>query len=135
MPINLDKFVGLAPRSSRRVPLIDTPPLGHLQALITKTLDELGPEASGIKVVERLCLKTGGWVDHAQIYGAIRRLEENDIIAQVATRPTKKRGAPEKIFKVTAAGRTAMKETLEHYVALADALQDNPPRKATRRQE
>ena len=129
MPIKAAKLIGLSPRMSREVPLLDAPRLGHLQALILKKLDDLGSEAFGYNVLEQLSIESAVWIDHSQIYSSIRRLLDQELIAHVDTRQ-QKRGPPLKIYKVTAAGRAALKSTAAHYRAVADYLENK--RKATR---
>jgi DNA-binding PadR family transcriptional regulator len=131
MPIKATKLVGLSPRMSREVPLLDEPPLGHLQAIILKKLDDLGDEAFGYNVLEQLSIESAVWMDHAQIYSSIRRLLDKELIALVAKRH-QRRGPPLKIYKLTAAGRVALKSTTAHYRAVAEYLDDKNKRKATR---
>jgi DNA-binding PadR family transcriptional regulator len=120
------------PETEQTVPVLDEPPLGHLQALIMKKLDDLGSEAFGYNVLEQLSLETGVWIDPSQIYSAIRRLvsEEKKYIELIETRPSPDGGPPLKIYKLSAAGRAALKATLAHHRAVAEYL-DNK-RKATR---
>ena len=133
MPIKATKLVGLSPRMSREVPLLDEPPLGHLQAIILKKLEDLGDEAFGYNVLEQLSIESAVWMDHTQIYSSIRRLldKQPPLIVLAATR-RQRRGPPLKIYKLTAAGRAALKSTALHYRAVADYLDDKHKRKATR---
>ena len=52
------------------VPMLDDPPLGHLQAIVLKKLDELGKQAFGFKVIEELSLETGVWIDPSRRHGS-----------------------------------------------------------------
>ena len=104
------------------------PPLGHLQFLVLHKLEEL-EEAHGYNVLEQLCMESGVWIDTAAIYGTIRKLFDRELITEAGTR--KQRGAPPfKMYKVTAAGRAALKATIEHYQAIVGYVNDK--RKATR---
>jgi DNA-binding PadR family transcriptional regulator len=111
----------LTPRGDARVPVLDQPPIGHLQALILKTLDDLGSEAFGYNVLETLSIELRVWIDHAQIYGAIRRLEVAGMIVKVEERK-QSRAPPLKIYRLTATGHTALRDTAEHHAAMAAFL-------------
>src|SRR5690349_22052488 len=110
MPVEASQLIGLAPRSARTNPVLDDPVLGHLQALVLKKLDELGPDAFGYNVLQQLSIDCGAWIDHSQIYSAIRRFLDKDppLIEHIDTRP-QKRGPPLKIYKLTPAGRAVLK--------------------------
>jgi DNA-binding MarR family transcriptional regulator len=119
------KQVGmLSSRANREVPLLDDPPIGHLQAVVLKKLEALGSEAFGHNVLEQLTLETRVWIDPAQIYTAIRKLLDKDLIDHIETRAQKGGGAPLKIYKVTASGRAAIKTTARHHRALAEYLEE-----------
>ena len=132
MPTKTQKYGMLSPRAKQTVPLLDEPPLGHLQALILKKLDDLGSEAFGYNVLEQLSLETLVWIDPSQIYSAIRRMAsgEKAFIELVEERKSPAGGPPLKIYKLTAAGRAALKATVEHYRAVTNYLEKK--RKATR---
>jgi DNA-binding PadR family transcriptional regulator len=117
-------------RAERPVPLLDAPPLGHLQAIIMRRFDDLGTEAYGFNVLEGLSLEYGVWIDQSQIYNAIRRLVADELIELAETRH--QAGTPPlKIYHLTAAGRAALDATAAHHKAVA-AFLDNNKRKATR---
>jgi DNA-binding PadR family transcriptional regulator len=131
MATKATQLIGLSPRVAREVALLDEPPLGHLQALILKKFEELGPEAFGYNVLEQLSVESGVWIDHSQIYSSIRRfLERKPPLIELVGERKQRRGPPLKIYKLTAAGRAALKSTTAHYRAVADYL-DNK-QKATR---
>ncbi len=113
--------VGLKRRAETNVPLLDDPPLGHLQALVLKKLDTLGSEAFGYNVLEELSLETGVWIDHAQIYSTIRKLIDKKFIELEETRAQKK-GPPLKIYRVRAAGHAALEATADHHQAVAEYI-------------
>lgn len=113
----------LSRRADLPVVLIDDPPLGHLQAIVAKKLDELGSEAYGFNVLEQLTLETGVWIEHSQIYGSIKKLVGSKYIEHIETRA--QAGTPPlKIYRLTAAGRAALKSTAAHHRAVADYLDD-----------
>ena len=98
--------------------------MGHLQAIILKKLDQLGEEAFGFNVVEKLSLETGVWIDPSQVYASIRKLldEKKKFIEHVDTRRSEDGGPPLKIYKLTAAGRAALKSVAAHHQAVADYI-------------
>ncbi len=121
---------GIKRRGERQVPLLDEPPVGFMQAIVLKLLDEMGPEqAYGYNVLEHITLETGVWIDPGLVYGSIRKLLDKELIEENGTRP-QPNGPPLKLYKVSAAGRAALKSAFAHYQALADFLNDK--RKATR---
>jgi DNA-binding PadR family transcriptional regulator len=125
MSVNIEDLRGLSPRSKTPVVLLDDPPVGHLQAIILKKLDELGRDAFGYNVLEQLSLESGVWMDHSQIYSTIRKLlgkQPDAFIEHVETRPSQDGGPPFKVYKLTAAGRAALKATAAHHTAVAEFL-------------
>ena len=130
MPIKTQKLGLLSSRASQDVPLLDDPPLGHLQAIILKKLDDLGKEAFGFNAIEQLSIETGVWIDPSQVYASIRKLVDKEYIEHIETRRSPDGGPPLKIYRLTAAGRAALKSVAAHHQAVADYLNDK--RKATR---
>ena len=125
MPVKLQKTGAFVRGPKKRIPSRVEPPLGALQAMVLKKMDELGDEAFGYKVLEELMLETGEWFDPSLIYGTIRKLVDKDrgFIEYVGTRPSPDGGPPLKMYKMTAAGRAAIKATAAHHRALADFLE------------
>lgn len=120
-----ERLRGLAPRAGQNVPLLDDPPIGHLQAVILKKLDDLGRDAFGYNVLEELSIECGVWIDHSQIYSSIRKLLKRDpepFIEHVETRPSADGGPPLKVYRLTAAGRVALKTTAAHHQAVGEYL-------------
>jgi hypothetical protein len=125
MPVKLKKAGNLIRGPKKRIAWRDEAPLGALQAMILKKMDELGHEAFGFKVLEALMLETGEWFDPSLVYGNMRRMAEKErkFIEQTGTRPSPDGGPPLKIYRVTAAGRAAIKATAAYYRAVADRLE------------
>jgi DNA-binding PadR family transcriptional regulator len=130
MPLKAHKLGLIAPRGSATVPLLDEPPLGHLQALILKKLDELGDDAFGYKALEELSLETKVWIDHARVYATIASLvkRKDKYIELSGTKPSPVGGPPVKLYRLTAAGRAGLEATAAHYQAMAERL-TRPSRK------
>ena len=133
MPIKTHKLGDLTRRAHRSVVVLDEPPLSHLQALILKKLEVLEGEAYGYKVIEGLSLETGVWLDPSQVYTNIKKMSATGkgFLAEPDIRQPPEGGPPVKVYKLTAAGRAALRSTAEHYQAVADYLNDT--RKAARK--
>lgn len=104
------------------VPLIDAPPLGHLQLQVLMLLEELGEDASGTGVLAVLRAETGVWLDQAKVFSTIRTLlgeGEKRYIEFVRDETSTAGGPPLKIWRVTKEGRAAIEATLAHYLAVA----------------
>ena len=127
MPIKTHKIEMFFARSSKSVPMLDDPLIGHLQAIVLKKLDDLGKDAFGYKVLETLCLETRVFIDPSQIYSSMRKLATRipALIEQVGEpRKSPQGGPPVKIFQLTAAGHAALKATCAHHRAVADFLEN-----------
>jgi DNA-binding PadR family transcriptional regulator len=128
MPIKTDNIADLTRRSDRKVLELDEPPLSHLQAIIAKKLDELGEVAFGYNVLEKLSREFGVWIDSSQVYTNIRKLNiDKDFIEHVTTRPVAGGGPAVKIYRLTTAGREALRSTAAHYRAVAEFLERRAP--------
>lgn len=114
------------------IPLLDEPPLGHVQAVILKTLDDLGKDAYGYSALQTIAQVTGVWLNHAQVYTILRKLAEpaktDPMIEHTETRPSTGGGPPFKVYKLTAAGRAALKATHAHHKALVSYLENDKRR-------
>jgi DNA-binding PadR family transcriptional regulator len=124
MPVKLKKVGNLVRGPKKRIASREEPPLGSLQAMILKKMDELGDEAFGYKVLEELMVETGEWFDPSLVYGTIRKMadKQRKFIEHVGRRRSPDGGPPLKIYRVTAAGRAAIKATAAYHRALADFL-------------
>lgn len=125
MPVKLEKVGTLIRGPKKRIPSREEPPLGVLQAMILKKMDELGDEAFGFKALEALMLETGEWFDPSLVYGSIRKLadKERKFLEPAGTRRSPDGGPPLKMYRVTAAGRAAIKATAAYHRAVADRLE------------
>jgi DNA-binding PadR family transcriptional regulator len=126
MPLKSHRLGLIARDGDATVPLLDEAPLGHLQALIAKKLQELGSDAFGYKVLEELSLETRVWIDHSRVYATIRSLLNGKYIKQVGTRDSPVGGPPVKIYELTAAGAAALNATVAHYQAMGERLTRQP---------
>jgi hypothetical protein len=126
MPVKIKKVGAVARRSKKRKPLREEPQLGILPARILKMMDVLGNEASGHKVLEGLMVKkTGEWLNPSLVYGIIRKLanKQQQFLKYVGTRRSPLGGPPLKIYRVTAAGRTAIKVTAAYHRGVVEELE------------
>ncbi len=117
----------LQPRNERDVPVLDDPPLGHLQAIVLRKLYDLESDAYGLMVLQTLSLETGVWLDHSQIYSIIRKLgpKGKGLIKVKELREQQGKRPALKIYELTASGRAALTATAEHHKAVAAYLADN----------
>lgn len=116
-------------RATPRVPFLDNPPLGHLQAIVLKLFDELDEDAFGYGVVAALQKEIeaskhgrGRIADSPQVYACVRKLEQAGFIKFRKKRKSPIGGPPVRLYDVTAAGREAINVTAEHHRSLADFL-------------
>jgi DNA-binding PadR family transcriptional regulator len=125
MPVKLKKVGDLIRGPKKRIASREEPPLGALQALILKKMEELGGNAFGYKVLEELMLETGEWFDPSLVYGSIRKLADKDrkFVEDAGTRRSPDGGPPLKMYRVTAAGRAAIKATAAYHRAVAERLE------------
>ena len=135
MPIRKSTLAQLPARVGQSIVLLDDPPMGHLQAIVLKSIAELegSNDASGYDVLEALSITCGAWIDHSQIYASIRKLlstskkRPQPYIESSGERRSQDGGPPYKLYRLTAAGRSALEATHAHYVAVETFLRG--PRK------
>ena len=135
MPVKTRDLAMLASRASKAVPALDDPEIGHLQAQVLKTLDDLGPDAFGYNVLKHLSQEYGVWLDVSQIYASIRKLlnkKPEPLIDHVATRASPDGGPPLKVYELTATGSEVLKSVAAHHRAVAAYL-ERPRKKRERR--
>ena len=99
---------------------LDDPPLSRMQALVLRTIQSLGTEGYGQKVLRSLSHASGVFIDTSHVYTTIRKLAEKKLIKIHETRPQEGRRPALKVYKLTPLGLTALKTTAEHYQAVAD---------------
>jgi len=122
MPVK-QKKVAVAPRRADDMARTrDQPPLGSLQAKILKQLAKLGKDAYAYRVLGQLMREKQGYIDPAQVYTSMRSMSERKLIEALPEPRYDSRGPPQKIYKVTAAGREALRLTKAYHKALFDYL-------------
>jgi DNA-binding PadR family transcriptional regulator len=92
-----------------------------LQAYILQKTDELG-ETFGYKLLEEMISETGEWFDPSLVYGSLRKLAKQKFLEPTGTRASPEGGPPLKMYRVTAAGRAAIKATAEYHRAVGTRL-------------
>jgi DNA-binding PadR family transcriptional regulator len=136
MPIKTTDLEGLVPRVTRDVPLLDRPPMGYLEAVIAKTIHDLGPdEASGLNVARQLSIDSGVWLDGAEIYLALGRLNDPKGFVRHMRTIRQLRGPPTKTYELTPAGHAALKATMAHHEAVLAKLKSQPKRAKPQKHE
>jgi Transcriptional regulator PadR-like family len=102
-------------------PLTTEPPLGFKEAIVVKALKQLGDQAYGLQVIERLMEASDDVVDAADVYSTIRRLKAKLLLDE--PKVVKQDGTPPlKVYTVNAAGLAALKATTAHHRAVAAFL-------------
>ena len=97
--------------------------LGELEQLVLLALLRLGDDAYGVSVQMTLVERTGRSPALATIYTTLSRLEAKGIVVSHLGAATPERGGrAKKHFRVTAAGRSALKRSLADVRALAQGL-------------
>jgi len=112
--LNLNETI-LRPRGESHTPLLDEPPLGHLQGIVLRKLYDLDNEAYGLMVMKTLTLEAGVFVDHSQIYQVIRKLKDKKLIKVTEVRKQEGKRPPLKIYSLTDKGHLMLQQLVEHY--------------------
>jgi DNA-binding PadR family transcriptional regulator len=121
MPVRLRKSGALPRGPKKRVSFRQEPPLGVLQAYILQKMDELR-ETFGYKLLEEMISETGEWFDPSLVYGNLRKMSAQKFLESAGTRPSPEGGPPLKMYRVTAAGRAAIKATAAYHRAVGARL-------------
>lgn len=104
-------------------PLVLTEPeLGHIKLLVLDTIARLGADASARGVHQMLSDLAGPELDHAQVYVAIRRLDDLGFIAKTDMQRSES-GPPRQLFAITTNGRAALRAGIAHHKELARFLE------------
>lgn len=106
------------------------PPLTRVAAITVKSLFDLRNEASGQRVLEKLSAERGRWLDPTGVYGPIRQAlnrKEGPYLEKVGERPSPHGGPPLMIYKLSAEGLRALRETIAHHKELAAYLEAGLP--------
>jgi DNA-binding PadR family transcriptional regulator len=107
---------------SGKAPAAELGPLSLMRAKVLKQVELLGEDAFGYRVLQVLMQQTGQWIDPSQVYGTLRGLEHDMLIAYSHTRPSSERGPPMKVFKLTPAGRASLEATAAYHRGLFEYL-------------
>src|SRR4051794_39772972 len=98
-------------------------PLGELEHLVLLTIVRLGPDSSGIPIIEELRQHTRRKILRPSVYLALRRLEDKGLIRSRLGEPEPRRGArARRHFQPTAAGTRALRESKQTLNRLWDGL-------------
>jgi PadR family transcriptional regulator, regulatory protein PadR len=97
--------------------------LGELEQLVILALLRLGDDAYGVTVQATLAERTGRSPALATVYTTLARLEAKGIVVSHLGAATPERGGrAKKHFRVTTAGRTALKRSFADMRSLAQGL-------------
>ena len=98
-------------------------PLGELEHLILLALIRLGPDAYGVPIVDELTRHTRRPIWRPSVYLALKRLETKGLVRSRLGDPESRRGGrARRYFEVSAAGRTALRESQRTLTRLWDGI-------------
>ncbi|MFI5309647.1 MAG: PadR family transcriptional regulator [Gemmatimonadales bacterium] len=87
--------------------------LGEFEQLVLLALARLGDEGYGVSVRDEIQQRSGRAATFSSVYAALGRLEEKRLLRSRHGEPTPERGGRrKKYFTLTAAGRTAIAESV-----------------------
>jgi DNA-binding PadR family transcriptional regulator len=96
---------------------------GELEQIVLLSVLQLGDDAYGVTIRRLLDEKAGRRLAMATIYTTLDRLEHKGYLLSRLGEPTPERGGKRKrYYRVSAAGRRAVKETLAALSALTEGL-------------
>lgn len=126
MTANKKRGSGVERRQKGQSPNRDEAPLGALLARILKKLQQLDKEAFAYRVlgdlmIERARQPNAIRIDASQVYTSIYKLIDRGFVEPAGVR-TDRRGPPQKLYRVTPAGETALEETIEYHQKLLGVL-------------
>jgi DNA-binding PadR family transcriptional regulator len=97
--------------------------LGELEQVVMLALLRVGPEAYGVPVRDEIERCTGRDLTLGTVYKTLTRLEEKGFVGSWTGEPTPQRGGRrKKHYKVTGAGRLAVRQSLESLRTLTAGL-------------
>jgi DNA-binding PadR family transcriptional regulator len=97
--------------------------LTDIEQLTLLAVMRLGPDAYGVGIQREIEDRSGQYVSFGSIYKALRRLEEQRLVAGMLGAPTAERGGRrKKHFRVTAAGERALRRSIDGLWAMADGV-------------
>ena len=98
-------------------------PLGELEHLVLLAINRLGPDSSGVPIVEELRRHTRRKILRPSVYLALRRLESKGLIRSRLGEPEPRRGGrARRHFQPTAAGLAALRESQRTLAGLYGGL-------------
>ena len=97
--------------------------LGELEQVVMLALLRVGPEAYGVPVRDEIERCTGRDLTLGTVYKTLTRLEEKGLVGSWTGEPTPQRGGRrKKYYKVSGAGRLAVRQSLESLRTLTAGL-------------
>ena len=98
--------------------------LAEFELLVMLAALRLGPEqAYTVSIADDIRRRTGRWVRRANVFTALRRLEEKRLVATRLGEPrTERGGRPPRLVEVTPAGVETLKSTTAAIQAMAAGL-------------
>ncbi len=103
--------------------------LREFETLLLLAIAELGPDAYGLAVHEKLEAITGRSIALGQIYTALARLEQRGLVAGRDGKTTEGRaGRPRKFYRLERRALPALRASAEAYSRLARVINSALPR-------
>jgi DNA-binding PadR family transcriptional regulator len=97
--------------------------LGELEQLVLLTIIRLGPDSSGVPIVEELRQHTRRPILRPSVYLALRRLEDKGLVRSRLGDPEPRRGGrARRFFEPTAAGLKALRDSQRTLSRLWDGI-------------
>jgi DNA-binding PadR family transcriptional regulator len=106
-----------------------SPTLREFETLLLLAIGELGDEAYGLAIHERLEAMTGRTIALGQIYTGLGRLEQRDFVCAEEGESTRGRGGrPKKYYRLAPPALEVLRASADSYARLAGLIGDALPR-------
>lgn len=97
--------------------------LTRFEFLVLAAILRIGDDAYGVAIAEEIRQRTGRDVAVGSLYRTLKRLEKKGCVSSTTGEPTPERGGRAKTFyRVEAAGREALRESVAEVRSLVDGL-------------
>lgn len=101
--------------------------LGEFEHIVLLAVLRLGEDAYGMEIRREIEERTGRDVSAGAVYATLDRLEEKRLVASERSEPTPERGGrARRIFQVTAAGSSAVREARRILARMSHGLFATP---------
>lgn len=98
--------------------------IGGYKTLVMLMIARLGAEAYGVSILDQLREVLGKEIDHTQVYGTLKKLKREGYVVEAGVVESEIGGPPRKMVALTEAGREALADARDYYVAMGRVLSD-----------